>query len=1083
MAKLLWGMTLACAFIWGQAVTSTITGRLTDPAGAAVPGAKVLVVSEDSGVKYESVSNELGLYRVGSLSPGKYRVEVEASGFQRLVHAGIVVQVSDVVQVDLSLELGNISQTVSVTGSAPQLESQTSSVGQVVERAAIEGMPLPNRAATALIALSPGATVIDTGSGGENIPIFSVAGGRARNQNYTLDGGNATNVVGLAVAQQQNSVPMDAMQEFRVISNNYSAEYGHSTGGVITLSTKSGTNEYHGSVFEYARNDAFDARNFFSSTKPRLRLNQFGGSFGGPIKRDKTHFFASWEDTRQTTGGTSIQTVPGAAMRSGDFSNVRDAAGRVIPIYDPATTVGNVRQIFPGNIIPANRLDPVAKAMTAFWPSPNLAGLITGANNFGANSRPVFNRNIVIGRLDHQFRPSDQLMVRYYINDNQTENDGLWGIPAADPSASIAQGRAQNILAGWTHIFTPTLLNDARFAYLRRANIQLRPASGDAVASKLGLQGVSDAAFPIVGITGVAGLGGNPFRLQTPITDTQFQESVSWFHGAHAFKFGMEYRRGFNQDNTDTSSAGNFSFNPLITGLPGVSNTGIAFASFMLGAANSASTVKPDIIVSHAAYWAAYVQDDWRVSTRLTLNFGLRWEAEVPRTVDGDRMNAFDPTAINPVSGTPGVITFAGRNGVPRSAYNLDANNFGPRFGFAWTADSSGKTVIRGGAGIFYGPTVSNIVATAAALGFSSNVNLIATQPGLNSAVTLRDGFPATTQPTVDQLGAGFGAVPVGKSPNTSVTFFDRNRPTPVSYQYNLNIQRELGGGVVIETGYMANLSHHLTANDLTLNQVPPELMGPGNAQVRRPFPQFTNVLSVNPAIGNSTYHAGFIKAEKRFANGLSVLAHYTFSKFIDDVASFNDYGNPGSYMDAYNRRLDKSLSGNDIPHRALFSTVYDLPLLRGNSLLDRVLGGWKTGVIATFQSGPPFTVFNLADTTNSFPAGALRPDLIGNPVLGSGRGISQWFNTAAFRAPATNTFGNSPRSVLRGPGIANIDLSLLKNFKIERAKAEFRGEFYNFLNHANFGLPGATLGGPGFGVINSARAARAVQLGLRVAF
>ena len=501
-----------------------------------------------------------------------------------------------------------------MSAAAPQLESQTSSVGQVVERAAIEGMPLPNRAATVLIALSPGATVINTGNGGENIPIFSVAGGRARNQNYTMDGGNSTNVVGLAVSQQQNSVPMDAMQEFRVISNNYTAEYGHSTSGVITLSTKSGTNEFHGSVFEYARNDAFDARNFFAASKPRLRLHQFGGSLGGPIKHDKTHFFASWESTRQTTGGTSIQTVPEAAMRSGDFSNVRDASGRVIPIYDPSTTVGNVRQIFPGNRIPADRIDPVAKSMAAFWPNPNRSGLITGANNFSANSRPVFNRNIVIGRVDHQFRPSDQLMVRYYINDNQTTNDGLWGNPAPDPSSAITEGRSQNILAAWTHIITPALLNDTRFAYLRRANIQARPTSSDAVASKLGLKGVSDAAFPIVSITGVAGLGGNPFRFQTPITDMQFQESVSWFHGAHALKFGMEYRRGFNQDNTDTSSAGNFAFNPLITGLPGVSNTGIAFASFLLGEANSASTVKPDIIASHAAYWAGYVQDDLRLS-------------------------------------------------------------------------------------------------------------------------------------------------------------------------------------------------------------------------------------------------------------------------------------------------------------------------------------------------------------------------------------------------------------------------------------------------------------------------------------
>ena len=1077
-------MMLAASLVWGQAVTSTVTGRLTDSSGAAIPNAKVVVVSEDAGVKYAGASNELGLYRIGSLSPGTYRVEVEASGFQRTVRTGVVVQVSDAVQVDLALQVGSMSETVNVSGAAPLVESQTSSVAQLVDRTTIEGMPLPNRAATALITLTPGAIVMDSGSGGENIPIFSVAGGRARNQNYTLDGGNATNVVGLAVPQQQNSLPMDAMQEFRVISNNYAAEHGHSTGGVITLSTKSGTNEYHGSLFEYARNDAFDARNFFSATKAPLRLHQFGASFGGPIQKNRTHFFASWEGTRQTTGGTSIQTVPDLAMRAGDFSNVRDAAGRVITIYDPTTSQTSTRQPFTGNTIPANRIDAVAKAMTAFWPSPNRTGLITGANNFGANSRPQFTRNIVVGRLDHQIRPSDQLMARYYINDNQTENPGVWGKPSADPTSTITEGRSQNILIGWTHIFRSNLVNDARLGFIRRKNIQERPDAGDAVASKLGLKGVSDAAFPIVGITGIAGLGNNPFRLQTPIDDTQAQDTFSWFHGAHALKFGVEYRRGFNQDNTDTSSAGNFAFNPQITGLPGAANTGIAFASFLLGEANSASILRPDIIPSHAAYWAWYVQDDWRVKDRLTLNLGLRWEAEVPRTVEGDLMNSFDTRATNPVSGTAGVITFAGRNGLPRSAYDMDRNNFGPRFGFAWRADAAGKTVIRGGGGLFYGPTVSNIVATAAALGFSTDVSLAATQPGINSAMRLRDGFPAFARPTVDQLGAGFGAVAVGQSPRTTVTFFERNRPTPISLQYNLNVQRELRFGLVVEASYLANLSHHLTANDLTINQVRPDQMGAGNAQLRRPFPQFTNVLVINPPAGNSTYHAGFVKVERRYSKGLSLLAHYTFSKFIDDVAAFNEYGNPGSYTDAYNRRLDKSLSGNDVRHRALLSGVYELPFLRGKSLLAHVLGGWKTGVIASFQAGPPFTVSNLTDTTNAFPAGGLRPDLVGNPVLDSGRSIAKWFNTDAFRAPAQYKFGTSPRSVLRGPEISNVDLSLLKNFSIkERAKVEFRGEFFNLPNHTNFGLPGSTLGGPGFGVISSARASRTVQLGLRVAF
>ncbi len=598
---------------------------------------------------------------------------------------------------------------------------------------------------------------------------------------------------------------------------------------------------------------------------------------------------------------------------------------------------------------------------------------------------------------------------------------------------------------------------------------------------------MSAAAFPIVTIAGFSTLGASPFRLQTPIKDTQVQDSASWYRGTHAFKFGIEYRRGFNRDDTDTSSSGSFGFTPLITAQPGVGNTGSAFASFLLGEVNSASIVRPDVISSHAAYWSWYVQDDWRISDRLTLNLGLRWEVEMPRTVDEDQMNSFDTQAINPVSGTPGVITFPGRNGVPRRAFDPDYNNFGPRFGFAWRVPSRRSTVIRGGGGLFFGPTVSNIVATAAALGFSSDVSLLATQPGLNSAMRLRDGFSASAvRPSSDQLGAGFGAVPLGTAPRNTVTFFERSRPTPLSLQYNLDVQHELGRQLLVEAGYIANLSHHLTGNDLTINQVPSERMGPGNAQARRPFPQFTNVFVINPPAGNSTYHAFFVKGEKRYAAGFSLLAHYTFSKFIDDVASFNEYGNPGSYMDAYNRRLDKSLSGNDVRHRAVISAVYELPLLRGSrSLLASVFGGWKTGVLASFQAGPPFTVFNLADTTNAFAAGPLRPDLIAEPFLsGDLRSISQWFNTGAFRLPDPYRFGNAPRSVLRGPGINNIDLSLLKNFSItERVKAEFRGESYNFLNHTNFGLPGSTLGAPGFGVITSARPGRAVQLGLRITF
>ena len=540
----------------------------------------------------------------------------------------------------------------------------------------------------------------------------------------------------------------------------------------------------------------------------------------------------------------------------------------------------------------------------------------------------------------------------------------------------------------------------------------------------------------------------------------------------------MEYRRGANDEIRDRSSAGLFGITPLITGKPGVTGTGNSIASLLLGEVNSVTEQVSDLIRSRAAYWAGYVQDDWRLTDRLTLNYGLRWETEIPRSVVDNRQNSFDPAGINPVSGTPGVVTFAGVNGTPRQAFRTDWNNFGPRFGFAYRLPSSRETVIRGGGGAFYGPTVSNTIGDVASTGFSTALNLVVPQADVQSALRLRDGVPVYKRPA---LNAGFGAAAPGQKPYTQVGFLKPDQDTPISYQFNFNVQREVARDVVIETGYMSNVSHHLTANDLTLNQVRPELMGGGDAQARRPFPQFSNVYWINPAIGNSSYHAGYVKAEKRFSKGVSFLAHYTFSKFIDDVASSVEYGDPASYLDAYNRRLDKSLSASDVPHRFVAGALYETP--RWNGLLGAALGGWKLGGVATMQSGKPFTVVMVANTTNAFIAGPLRPDLVGDARAGVST-LARFFNTAAFRAPAQFQFGNSPRSVLRGASYSTVDTTFEKEFPVkERYRFNLRAELFNILNHANFDAPGHTLGAADFGVVSSARPARTVQLGARVSF
>ncbi len=1074
-----------CGCAFAQAVTSTITGRVTDASEAAIPRVQVRVVNEDSGVVTSAEANELGIYRAASLSPGAYRLETQATGFQKLIRRGVTVQVSQVLEVNLTLQVGSLGQTMDVTATAPVIESQTSSLGQLVERQMIEGMPMPNRAATALIVLAPTAAVQSAATGGENMAIFSVGGGRMRNQQFSLDGGNVNNVVGLAVPQHQVSLPMDAMQEFRVIANNYAAEHGHSTGGIITVATRSGTNRFRGSAFEYLRNEALDARNFFAVRRPKFRQHQFGGTVGGPIRKDKTHFMVSYERTQQVTGATATQTVPSLAQRQGDFSQTLDAARRVITIYDPATTSAGARQPFPNNAIPAGRIDAVAKSIAAYWPEPNQPGTLTGGNNFSLNTRPTFTRDIAVARADHQFSERDQLMARYYINDNRSENPGVYPQRAADSSANNIDSRTQNILGNWTHTFRSTLLNEFRLGYMKRDYFSSRFGRDEDLAGKLGLKGVSKAGFPIIAVTGYQGLGGAPYRFSSPLLDTQLQDSLSWFHGKHALKLGLEGRWGLFTDDTDTSSSGNFSFIQQMTGLPNAANTGNSFATFLLGEVNAANIIRPDPIRSHAAYWAWFVQDDWRVTNSLTLNFGLRWEAEVPRTVDDDRMNSFDMRAANPVSGTPGTVTFAGRNGVARSAYDLDPDNLGPRFGFAYRLPFLSNTLVRGGAGIFYGTTVSNIIGTAATLGFSTDVRLTATETGINSAMRLREGFPPYTRPTVSQLGPGFGAVSLGRPTTTAVTFFERDRKTPASYQVNLNIQHELQGSMLIEVGYVGNQSRHLTANDLSLNQVHPSQFGPGNAQLRRPFPQFTNVALVNPAVGSSSYHAGTVKMERRFSGGLTLLGHYTFSKFIDDVESFSELGATGSYMDFYNRRLDRGLSGSDLRHRAVLSGVYQIPFLKNRGVLSALFGGWRTGVIASMQSGPAFTVLSASNQTNGFLAGGLRADVTGTPSLpGDQRSIDRWFNTAAFRVPDPYRFGSAGRSILNSPGLVNFDTSFIKAFPVrERLRFELRAEFFNFFNQSDFGEPAASVGTPAFGTIRSARPGRSTQVAVRLEF
>jgi hypothetical protein len=1089
----LWAVTGLLA----QSQTGRITGRISDPTGAAVAGVEVTATDEATGVATKGSSSATGVYAIPFLAPGRYRITAEHPGFKRYERRNLPLGTSEVLALDIELELGSVSETISVEATAPLVESTTSDVGQFIEAKSVTDMPLNGRRALALVALS--AATVWVSYGGEAKPNFSLAGGRTQSQMFWLDGGAGQNMR-LGVGQVDIDPPVEVIREFRVVQNTYPAEFGGSAGGLIISTTKSGTNEFHGSLFEYFRNDKLDARNFFAASKPPLRYNLFGGTLGGPVVRNRTHFFGGYEGTRRSTGLVDILTVPTVEQRQGDFSQTTNAAGALTRIFDPATNTvvagRNVRQPFPGNRIPASRLDPVAVKLAEFYPLPNRTpSNLAGANNFGGNYARTFTRDNVTARVDHVFSDRNRFYVRYLFNRDPLRFTSVLPNPIADRNNASERHQHMLLLAD-THTLTPALITDIRVSISDRTFHSVSAGLGSNGPELLGLRGVPTGAFPTFTVAGMVQLGaGTHERVQIPIRQQQFVNSWTWVRGNHVVKFGGEVRRSTNLDILRPSISGNFSFSTQPTALEGTANTGFAFASLMLGFPNSFSLRNTEALDRFSYYLAGYIQDDWKIGRGLTLNLGLRWETDTPITDRNNRMNGFDMRAINPVSGTPGVVRFAGVDGWRVAPYDTDWNNFGPRFGFAWKVLGSEKTVLRGGFGIMYAHPFDHGVPNLASLGFERSASLSTPDNGVTAPFFLRDGVPQVN-PGGQPLTPAFGAVPVGRAATTNVEFYQSERPTGYSQQFNLGIQRELPGQVVLEVGYLANLSRKLSSANISINQIPPERLEairPAGVfrQAYRPFPQFNDVQLLQPTFGVTNYHAGIVRLEKRFSGGLSFLSTYTWAKNIDNIdTSPENLGASQHYSSYYDRRADRGPSGLDIRHRFTWSSVYELPFGKGRKwlrqgALERVAGGWALGAIALMQSGGPFTVTTQTNTTNVFSAGPQRANVLRDPNLpNSEKRLDRWFDIAAFEAPQPFTFGNAGRGIIRADGRINFDFSLVKNFDLtESAFVQFRGEVFNAFNHPDFAPPGSALGGPGFGVVSSATDARVWQLGLRVVF
>lgn len=731
--------------------------------------------------------------------------------------------------------------------------------------------------------------------------------------------------------------PVEAVQEIKILQNGYSAEYGNSSSGVVLTTTRSGTNELKGSLYEYFRNEKLDARNFFAAQRPPLRWNVFGGSVGGPVfipkmydGRNRTFFFVSTEFQRQRIGAVRNLTVPTALQRDGDFSQSLLNNGNLQQVFDPFT---NPRIQFANNVIPRSRMDPIGATLASFFPLPNRApSNLQGANNFVANATSALNITTTTAKFDHTFSERDRISHRLVIHDFPSYVTTVWPQPAADPSGNISERRAYSFLTEHIHQFTPTLINDMRMNFQPRFFHSKSIGLGEGWPTQLGLRGVSDRAFPRVNPAGYTSMGTtNQERVQRPIWDHHFVNVVSWFRGSHSVKFGGEVRYGRNVDNWYPAASGVFTFGLQSTARPGVAGSGNGLASLLMGYPTGASIRETDELDRTSFYYALFVQEDWKVTRNLTVNLGVRWETHTPRLDANDRQNGFDRATMNPVSGTPGVVTFASLDGMGRNVYAGDYNNFTPRIGLAWKPFGSEKTVIRSSFGVFFGPPLPG--SNSASASFETAGNFTTPDNGITAPFLLRDGMPAT--PPATSRGPGFGAVRVGQAIQFAPEFHDFERQLGYTQQWNFTIQREMGWSTVTELTYTGNVGRKLNGPNTSINQVPVDQMAAGNAQIRRPFAQFGNVTLIAPFWGNSSYHAFNGKIEKRFTNRMNFLANYTFSKFIDDVASGFEAGAPsGGIQNVYDRRSEKALSGNDVRHRLSASGVYELP---GQNVLIKV--------------------------------------------------------------------------------------------------------------------------------------------------
>jgi hypothetical protein len=1049
ITALLLAGSLVC---FGQAGKSELFGTVADASGLPIKGAKVSVEEVATGAQFQTSSGDSGDYHLLGLPAGEYSLTIEQPGFRTYKQTGMVLRLTDQTQLNIQMQVGLPTQSVEVHAEAPVLQTANASVGFNVAGAKIATLPLDGRNFIPLVALSPGVALP---GGGSLLPRIN--GSRPRTNEYLYDG---ISVLQPEPGQVAFYPIIDAMEEFKLNINSYSPEYGRSNGGTVMVIGKSGSNDFHGTLFEFIRNEDLNARNYFAQAgaRPEFRRNQYGLTVGGPIRKNKTFFFADWQGTRLLTGLTRFSTVPTVAQRGGVFTTA---------IYDPSTSP---RTPFAGNTIPTSRFDPIASQVLQHYPAPNLPGT---ANNFVRTAVEPDSQDQFDGRIDHVFNEKHRVFVRYsYLRDNDNPV-----APLPDGSGTLSTGvighainRGDGVASEYDWTISPAILNQARFGYTRRAVDQSSLQNGG-----LTIPGVPSNSFastlPIFAVTGFQQIGPTTAANSNFNTSvTEYLDTLSWIHARHTLKFGADIRREALDIVNPPNPTGAYAFTTTGTDSSAAAS-GNALASLLLGQVNSFSIDIQNKALQERAHIAEFfIGDDWKVSNRLSLNIGTRYTLNFPSTEVHNQGAIFNLNTQ--------VLDF------PHTARDLECCNFGPRVGLAYRIGNS--MVVRAGYGIIYFEQTG--ITTPFTLPQFPFIQTVGQQSpdNINGAFLLANGPTVQVTPPNPNSGLGQGVFGV-----------DRKSGSGYSQQWNFTIQKTIGDDFNFEIGYLGSKNTHLGLPEANLNQLPVADLSQGAAllvkvpnpflgqipassslgqatitqqQLLRAYPRFTNVELFRDNVGDSEYDALQMKLEKRVSHGLTFTLAYTFSKLIDDASTYFSqtiFTGPTlttiGAADAFNRKLERDVSSGDIPRVFSAGWVYRIPRWKK-------ISGWEIGGLIRIQSGDAVPISQATNLNSSLGYALQRPNRISDPNSFANRSASEWFNIAAFTTAPQFTIGNSSRNPIRGPGLQNADVMIGKTFRItERVSFEFRAEAFNVSNTPPLNDPNGSFGSTAFGTITTA--------------